>query len=159
MEFIINEWYLDWHRPDASQEEQGKARIFLKWLQNSENRIVLLRNSPFTQKLNNYRSQYNYHPMSQIYLKMFFTQIFQNFNNCRIIETPPELPIEIEAILARPTEPPFTNIESDRYLFQSAETTNEKIIVTTDTKLIKHFENNGRFHLIHVEDFISQYNI
>jgi hypothetical protein len=59
--------------------------------------------------------------------------------------------------LLNPTVP--SNFASDRYLFQSAETTEEKIIVTTDTKLMKHFEGNGRFQLWIVEEFMSKFEI
>lgn len=159
MEFVINEWFLEWHKPDAQPEEQRKARAFTKWLINSENRIVLLNYSDFTQKLNKIRRDFDYHPMSHIYLKLFFSQIFLNEARCRILVKPPKLPNEIESILQRPEEPPLTNIESDRYLFESAETTEEKIIVTTDTKLINHFEKNDHFNLWHTDDFFNHHNI
>ena len=151
MEFVMNEWYLDWHRPDESPENQEKARKILAWLQTSEHRIIVLRGSPFHKKLNLYSSRIGY-PMA-MYLKVFFGKIFDDPVKCRILEEPPPLTTDIESKFE------VGNFASDRYLFQSAETTNEKIIVTTDTKLIKHFESNGQFHLIHVEDFISQYNI
>lgn len=163
MEFVINEWYLDWHNPkESTPEEQAKARVFLQWLQNNDHRIVVLLNTEFTKKLNGYRRDFSYHPMCSIYLKLFFSQIFFNPEKCRILETPLELPADIEEILKRPSEPPLTNIENDRYLFQSAEaieTTEEKIIVTTDTKLMKHFEGNGRFQLWSVEEFMTKFGI
>ena len=159
MEFVINEWFLEWHKPDASSEEQRKARMFSTWLLQSEYRIVVLLDSPFTKKLNNYRRVYNYHPMSSIYLKLFFSQIFMNTEKCRILEAPPSLLPEIDAILKRPIDSPLTNIESDRYLFESAETTEGKIIVTTDTKLMAHFEGNGRYQLWSVEDLIVKFGI
>lgn len=159
MEFVINEWFLEWHKPDAKPEEQRKARAFTNWLIKSEHRIVLLKNSNFTQKLNNIRRDFDYHPMSNSYLKLFFSQVLMNPERCRIVDEPPNLPNEIETILTRPEEPPLTNIESDRYLFESAETTKEKIIVTTDTKLIKHFENNEHFQLWHTDDFFNHHNI
>ncbi|MFN0035735.1 MAG: hypothetical protein ACKVUS_11760 [Saprospiraceae bacterium] len=159
MEFVINEWYLDWHTPGAISEEQRKARVFMRWLLKSEHRIVVLKNCDFTQKLNRFRRDFDYHPMCGIQLKIFFTQIFMNAEKCRIVDAPPELPPEIEAILNRPSESPLTNIESDRYLFESAETTEEKIIVTTDTKLMAHFEGNGRYQLWSVEELIANFEI
>ena len=157
MEFVINEWYLDWHRPDAAPSEQAAARKFLEWLQASEHRLVLLRDSPFIQKLHDHRRNFDYHPMSRIYLKLFFSQILDNPDRCRILEAPPVLPPDTEALLSRPLENPLTNYESDRYLFQSAETTEAKIIVTTDVKLMKHFEGNGRFQLWSVEEFWAKF--
>lgn len=151
MEFVINEWYLDWHRSDESPENQAKARKFLEWLRTSEHRIVLLRGSPFHQKLNQYSSRSGY-PMTQ-FLKVFFGKIFDNSDKCRILETPPDLPDDIREKLS------VGNFASDRYLFQSAETTEEKIIVTTDTKLMKHFEGNGRYQLWSVEKFMAKFEI
>lgn len=160
MEFVINEWYPVWHNPHKSTpEEQAKARTFLQWLQNNDHRIVVLLNTEFTKKLNDYRRDFSFHPMCSIYLKLFFSQIFINPDKCRILETPPELPADIEDILKRPPESPLTNIGSDRYLFQSAETTEEKIIVTTDVKLMKHFEGNGRYQLWSVEEFMTKFGI
>lgn len=151
MEFVINEWYLDWHRPNESSENQAKARRFLEWLRTSEHRIVLLRGSPFHRKLNLY-SSYSGFPMTQ-FIKVFFGKIFDNSDKCRIIETPPELPADILDKLS------VGNFASDRYLFETAETTEEKIIVTTDTKLTKHFEGNGRFQLWSVEEFMTRFKI
>ena len=159
MEFVINEWFLEWHKPTASSEEQRKARVFTNWLLTSKHKIVVLRHCDFTQKLNRLRRDFNYHPMCGQQLKIFFTQVFMNTEKCRIVEIPPELPAKIEEILDRPTESPLTNIESDRYLFESAETTEEKIIVTTDVKLINHFEGNGHYQLWSVDDFFEKFEI
>ena len=159
MEFVINEWFLEWHKPSATAEEQRIARLFTSWLLKSENRIVVLRNCDFTQKLNTIRRNFGYHPMAGLQLKHFFSQVIMNPERCRIVDDPPELPPEIEAILERPTATPLTNIESDRYLFESAETTQEKIIVTTDIKLVAHFEGNGRYQLWSVEELIERFGI
>ncbi|MBV6439146.1 MAG: hypothetical protein EPGJADBJ_00782 [Saprospiraceae bacterium] len=154
MEFVINEWYLDWHNPKISTpEEQSKARIFLQWLQNNQHRIVVLVNTNFTQKLNDYRRDFSFHPMCSIYLKLFFSQIFINPDKCRILDESSSLPADIEEKLS------VGNFVSDRYLFQSAEATEEKIIVTTDTKLMKHFEGNGRYQLWSVEEFMNKFDI
>jgi hypothetical protein len=159
MEFVINEWFLEWHKPDATSEEHRKARVFTSWLLKSDHRIVVLKNSDFTLKLNAIRRNFSYHPMSGIQLKLFFSQIYMNTDKCRIVEVPPALTPEIEAILKRPIASPLTNIESDRYLFESAESTEEKIIVTTDTKLVAHFKGNGRYELWSVEELIAKFEI
>jgi hypothetical protein len=159
MEFVINEWFLEWHKPDATPEEQQKARTFTKWLINSEHRIVMLRDSDFTRKLNQIRRDFNFHYMSNLELKLFFSQVIINPARCRIIDEPPVLPDETIAILKRPSEPPLHNIESDIYLFEAAEATIEKIIVTTDTKLIDHFEGQKLFKLWNTEDFFLQLEI
>jgi len=51
------------------------------------------------------------------------------------------------------------NFESDKYLFETAMliTNNEKIIVTTDKRLIKHVQEISSFKLIHLDDFLDKY--
>ena len=93
------------------------------------------------------------------YLKLFFTAVFINPERCRWVSDPPILSLETEEILKRPTDLPLTNIESDRYLFEAAQTTEEKIIVTTDVKLMKHFEGNGLFQLWSADDFFLHFDI
>ena len=151
MEFVINEWFLDWHRPSAGPIDQQRARDFVGWLLESEHRIVLLRQSPFTQKLNAYRREFHYHPMCQLYLKIFFSQVVENPDKCRILETAPMLPEETEARLA------VGNFGSDRYLFQSAADTAQRLIVTTDQKLIDHMNQKDGFNLILPEELFQIY--
>jgi len=151
MEFVINEWFLDWHRPDASAEDQQRARVFVAWLLQSDHKIVLLRQSPFTKKLNDYRRQFPYHPMCQQYLKIFFSQIFGDPDKCRILETAPTLSEEMETKLA------VGNFGSDRYLFQSATDAAQKIIVTTDQRLIRHISLTDGFNLLSTDDFFRDY--
>lgn len=157
MEFVINEWFLDWHRSGATPEEQVRAFRFLDWLLQSQNRIVILRTSNFIRKLHQLRRDGSVSPLCQLKLKVFFGQILENPERCRIIEVPPALSPEIEALLERPVEAPFHNKESDRYLFQTAQATNEKIIVTTDRKLIEHMGNTDNFHVILADDFFAKY--
>lgn len=159
MEFVINEWYLDWHRPTATAQEQSQARAFLQWLIASEHRIVLLRQSPFTQKLHTLRSDFPQFLMAQLHLKLFFSQVFENSVRCRVLEAPPDLSEEVETQLARPEEPPLHNLASDRYLFQSAAATEERIIVTTDTKLIARMNGVDNFRLIFADDFFAEHGI
>lgn len=145
MEFVFNEWFLDWHSPkDASAEEKRKVNRIFSWLLlQGEHRLILLTESPFMDKLNKYRKDFDYDPFCRKSLKIFFSQIFSNQARCRQIEIAPGLDQKTEQLL----EVEGTNFASDHYLFQSAETSEDKIIVTTDQKLIEHFKNNERFQL------------
>lgn len=120
-------------------------------MQTSEHSITILRGSPFHKKLNLYSSRIG-DPMVML-LKVFFGTIFNDPTQCRILEEPPPLPEDIEEKLR------IGNFASDRYLFQSAEATEEKTIVTTDIKLINHFEGNGRYRLWDVEEFMTKFKI
>lgn len=161
MEFVFNEWFLNWHSPlEATPEQRKTVHRIINWLiGQQDHRLVVMNRSPFMDKLNLFRKDFDYDPFCRNSLKTFYAQIIINLTICRQVEKPPQLPPDIEELLQRPTEPPFTNIESDRYLFESAETTHEKIIITTDEKLIGHFAQSERFRLWTVDDFLKKLNI
>lgn len=89
--------------------------------------------------------------MCQLYLKIFFSQVVENPDKCRILETAPMLPEETEARLA------VGNFGSDRYLFQSAADTARRLIVTTDQKLVAHMDQKDGFNLILPEELFQNY--
>lgn len=156
MDFVFNEWFLDWRSPkDSTAEERQQVNRIFKWLLQSEHRLVVLVDSPFMDKLNRYRKDFDYDPFCRESLKMFFSGIFLNRNKCLQVETPPLLDDRTEELLAEEGR----NFASDRYLFQSAEISGEKIIVTTDQKLIEQFSGQNRFNLWTVEKLLSTFEI
>ena len=157
MEIVFNEWFLDWHRPDAIDDERKRVDHILDWLIESDCQLVILQKSPFLQKLFAYRKRFDFDPFCRKRLKIFSNAMLSaNKSKCRLITEAPALGESIERLL-NPSKP--SNFASDRYLFQSAESTDEKIIITTDTKLMKHFEGNGRYQLWSVEEFMTKFEI
>lgn len=119
MEFVFNEWFLDWHSPkDANAEEKRNVNRIVNWLLQSEHRLIVLTDSPFMDKLNRYRRGFDYDPFCRKSLKMFFSQIFSNRAKCRQIEMPPTLDQKTEQLL----EAEGRNFISDRYLFNPPKT-------------------------------------
>lgn len=153
MEFVFNEWFLDWHLPNSVSEKKRNVRHIFEWLLASkEHRLVVLSPSPFIKKLNDFRKAHS-SGFTGGALKEFISGVLLSRERCRLLEIPPELPPDILEKLS------IGNFASDRYLFEAAETTAEKIIVTTDTKLMKHFEGNGRYQLWSVEEFMAKFGI
>ncbi|MBL7797985.1 MAG: hypothetical protein JNJ90_15950 [Saprospiraceae bacterium] len=151
MELVVNEWFLDWHSPNASMEEQKHAGLFLKCLLENDHKLVLLRESPFMQKLHTYRKAFDFYIPARLSLKTFFSNILNNSDKCRIVENALPLPAELEDKLSQ------GNFSSDRYLFESAQETEQKIIVTTDQRLIAHIGQTDNFRLITFEDFFQNH--
>ncbi|MCC6410632.1 MAG: hypothetical protein IT270_03170 [Saprospiraceae bacterium] len=152
MDLVFNEWFLEWHRPDASMEEKQKVRCLTDWLLKNEHRLVVLKKSPFINKLNDFRRIYS-SGFTGIALKTFYTSIVLNSDNCLLIEEPPALPTETTNLLS------VGNYKSDTYLFESAYVSADKIIVTTDEKLRKQFENQQLFQLWSVDELMKHFNI
>ncbi len=60
MDLVFNEWFLDWRSPkDATTEEKRQVNRIFKWLLQSEHRLVVLVDSPFMDKLNRYRKDFD----------------------------------------------------------------------------------------------------
>ncbi len=151
MELVINEWFLEWHKSNASMVEQQQARMFLNCLLHSNHTLVVMRESPFMQKLHTFRRRFDYHMPCRLSLKTFFNAILYNSEKCRIVENAPPLTGEMEDKLSQ------GNYSSDRYLFESAQETEEKLIVTTDHKLIKHIGQTDNFKLLTFEEYFQNY--
>ncbi len=103
------------------------------------------------QKLHTYRKVFDYYNPARLSLKTFFNSILNNSDKCRIVENAQPLAEELEHKLSQ------GNFSSDRYLFESAQETERKIIVTTDEKLIAHIGQTDNFRLITFEDFFQNH--
>jgi len=147
MDFVINEWFLDWYRPDATAAEQKSVRVFFHHFLLSDHKIVVLQNSPFLQKLHRYRSTFDYDIPCRLALKNFFSTVLQNPEKCVVLQVATALPSVLESKLLT------GNYASDQYLFQAAQATDDKIIVTTDRKLVEHIGPNEGFNFYNVESF------
>lgn len=66
------------------------------------------------------------------------------------------LPNDIEQQLTRPQTPPLNNFESDRYLFEAAIFGQDRIIISTDLKLIKAMEG-ASVQVVELADFLKTY--
>ncbi|MFZ4635122.1 MAG: hypothetical protein ACOYNO_13030 [Saprospiraceae bacterium] len=147
MDFVINEWFLDWHRPDALAVEKKEVYVFFQRFLRSNHKIVVLQNSPFLQKLHRYRSTFDYDIPCRLALKNFFSAVLQNPEKCVVLQGATALPSVLESKLLT------GNYASDQYLFQAAQATDDKIIVTTDRRLVEHIGPNEGFNFYDVETF------
>lgn len=98
-------------------------------------------------KLHQYRQTYDYDLFCRQNLKLFFSAILQNLQKSIILHQPPDLSPSLERKLET------GNFSSDRYLFQCAQSTQQKIIVTTDQRLVEHIGINEGFRFMDVASF------
>ncbi len=155
MQFVFNEWFLDWHKSSATKEETQKVKCIFAWYRKSEHVLVILNDSPFITKLNKLRKGEDAYAdnfaISQ--LKVFYR--IKEFDPDRVLslDDAPKLDEQTMALLSR------GNYMSDRYLFETAMGSVDKIIITTDEKLRKQFANQQLFQLWSVDQFMNHFNI
>jgi hypothetical protein len=157
MEYVVNEWLLDYFTYNDGTVERKKLFKFLAHLSSNDDVIIVRIPSPFRKKLYDYANVLQNDHKKYKCLKWFITNIFLNSDKCKIFyewEYPtPSLSANLNSRLNQ------GNFGSDRYLFETAMfiTKNEKIIITTDEKLVEHVKEISEFKLILLDDFLKKY--
>lgn len=127
MEIVVNEWLLDYLRTDAQADETRLAIRFVNaWVEKCD-KIVIRKDSPFTQKFYDYMGQAEQYAVSRKHFRKLFELLFLNsdktkiLDDCDISEIPEDLASKIPA--------------DDRYLIELWYSVLDSVVVTTDAKL------------------------
>lgn len=155
MEFVVNEWLMEYLKPDAPDAHRDLAERFLqRFSQRPQDKIFVREPSPFLNKALRYPKEYkNYESASRPY-QNFIKFILLDPQKCERIDVEVvELPTEILEKLNQSN----TNYASDTYLFEAASFTEHKIIVTTDEKLARQMQDIEVFRVILLTDFLENY--
>ena len=156
MEYVVNEWLLDYFRYNDGTAEKEKLYKFLAYFSSNDDVIIVRIPSPFSKKLYDYANVLQNDHEKYQHLKLFINIILDS-DKCKIFpewEYPtPSLSANLNSKLNQ------GNFGSDRYLFETAMfiTKNEKIIITTDAKLVEHVKEISEFKLILLNDFLEKY--
>lgn len=126
MEFVVNEWLLDFLLPDADPQNKSMAIQFLEAAVKKGDKIVVRRPSPFFKKFYRYMKQFG----SDVGCKKrltYLNNLFHDSERTIIIDDADtnNLPADIENLVPA----------DDKYLVELALSCNDKIIITTDTRL------------------------
>jgi len=158
MHLVVNEWLPQYFLPSATRAEKLLLQQFLQCFIERGDKIVVRRPSEFNRKIYRYAKdlQANYEAVTPI--RNFIKLILEDSKRCEFVDDEFfNLPAAIEAKLKRPADSPLTNYESDRYLFEAALQTEEKIIVTTDAKLAAVMDDEKVFRVVLLDDFLQTY--
>jgi len=149
MEIVVNEWLLDYLRPDADLNETESADKFVKaWLEKSD-KVVIRRNSPFASKFYKYMYQSGGYPGCRKRFEVLF-HLFLDFDRTTIVDECgiKELPQDLTRIVP----------DDDKYLVELWHSVPGSVIVTTDAplrnKLIEH-DSSARIYLL--KEFLPTY--
>ena len=147
MNYVINEWFDEFMIPSAPEADKARLQAFLRKFYTESSKIVIGRETPFTQKFYKYFKQYeNDHVFKQRTTKIFHL-LFRDDLKTKIVETyeVKHLPPEILATLP----------SSDLYLIELANTVPDSIIVTEDNRLIDAVICNPVVKIMHLDEYIS----
>ncbi len=154
MEFVVNEWLMEYMRPNANEEHRQLAERFLeRFTKRTHDKIFIREPSPFLDKALRYPKNFRNYEIVAVY-QNFIKFILLNPQKCKRIDIETiVLPLEVVEKLNEPT----TNYISDTYLFEAATCTRDKIIVTTDEKLVIQMQDLEEFKVILLTDFLENY--
>ena len=148
MEIIVNEWLLDYMRPNAD-EEKTKMAQFVNTVVKKCDKIVIRRPSRFTEKFYTYMKIYGYDTRFKERFSKLNKLLFHNPDKTIIVDDADLgiLPIEIEGKV-----PP-----KDKYLVELAYFSKDKIIITTDNPLKEKLQDGQNIKVYLFEEFIQNY--
>jgi hypothetical protein len=149
MEIIVNEWLLEYLRPDAQKSERTAAIQFLNAFVKKCDKIVIKRKSPFVNKF------YDYSKRSEqdIDCKQRFSMVYKllfRASDRTIIADDNELQALPEDIAAK------TPVD-DTYLIELWYSKQERIVLTTDTKLKEKLKDVPDLKICLLEEFLQEY--
>lgn len=127
MEIVVNEWLLDYLRPDAKEEDKNLAMKFVNsWVQNCH-KVVIRRNSPFTSKFYRYMGQSGGDIACRQRFSKLFGVLFLDPERTRILDD-----CDVKAL---PKDLADKIPSDDKYLIELWHSVPGSVVVTTDEKL------------------------
>lgn len=148
MEFVVNEWFIEYATPDVGENEKKLFDGFFKAFLSKEDRLVVHLNSEFIRKLRRYNKTFQRYPEMRIF-RQIVQMIFLDSNKAKLV---PEIQLENDILNLT-----IGTFESDRYLFEAAEQSDSKIIVTTDERLQQQVSAISRYNVRLLNDFMKTY--
>jgi len=149
MEIVVNEWLLDYMRPDSEDSDKIKVSKFVNaWVEKCD-KVVIRRTCQFTSKFYHHMKKFGW----DIDFKKRFTKLdhllFRNSDKTIIVEEfdIKKLPKEIEE------KTPL----DDKYLIELAYSSRDKTIVTTDQRLKKKLHDDVDLKIYLLEEFLGGY--
>lgn len=155
MELVVNEWLPEYLRPNAAEQEKQLVEQFLNSFMQRTDLLFVKDPSPFLDKIQRFQKEYDYDLKAREAFKLFIKHILRNPEKCTLLMEGEIIALPM-ATLEKLNEE-GTNFSSDTYLFEAANSTADKTIITTDVKLQRQMANDKTFQVVLLEDFLKDY--
>lgn len=158
---VINSWLAHFGIPKKTTDEQRIVRDkVLSILKERGIVYVIVHENQLYKKLTQFEALASSRNEET---RKYFKDIIMNFFNEDItifkskFDVPDKLEDEIELLLPEPNDTNKTNYYKDRFLFEAAYLSTERIIITTDTRLKDKFANQNFYRIVLLEEFINEH--
>lgn len=149
MEIVVNEWLLDYLRPDAKGCDMDLAIKFVNaWVKKSD-KVVIKKPSPFVSKF--------YHYMKQFGWNQQFKERFSKLHKLLFLDSEKTIIAEDSDIEYLPEEVKSKTPPDDEYLIELAYSKQDRIIVTTDARLQDRLKGEAGLKIHLLQEFLHNY--
>jgi hypothetical protein len=149
MEIIINEWLLEYLRPDATKTDRVAAIQFVNALVRRCDKMVIKRKSPFANKLCAYVYSFGWDACSRKRFSDLYKLVFLDSDKTIIADESDlqDLPEDIAA----------KTPEDDKYLIELWYSNQDRIVLTTDAKLRDKLKDIPSLKICLIQEFLKEY--
>ncbi len=148
MEIVVNEWLLDYLRPDAEKSHNKLAVRFIEnWVRGCY-RVVIRKQSPFSKKLFDYMKQSEPSPSMHRPFSKLHKLLFRDSDKTLIVDEP-----DIKGL------PEYLKVKTpgdDKYLVELSYSGTARVIVTTDTRLKDALQDEPHIKIYLLEEFLRE---
>ncbi len=150
MEIVVNEWLLEYLRPDAQESDRATVIQFLNVFVQKCDKLVIKRESRFTRKF------YDYSKRSEQFVntKPFFSMLHRLFRDAdrTVIADDSDLQ-ELPGDIAKKTPC------DDKYLIELWYAKQDRMVLTTDAKLKDKLKDVPGLRISLLEEFLPNYRV
>jgi rRNA-processing protein FCF1 len=148
MEIIVNEWLLEYLRPDAQESNRVAAIQFLNAFVKKGDKIVIKRNSRFIEKFHDYSKRSE----QFVNLKPLFSMLHLLFR-----DSDKTVIVYDDELLELPDDIATKTPADDVYLIELWYSNQERIVLTTDAKLKERLKDVPNLKICLLGEFLQQY--
>jgi len=146
MQFVVNEWLLDFLVPNTDKDKIRAVNKFIRFISENDDQIVIGRNNNFVSKFHHFMKQYGWDADFKQRFKKLRHLLFYDSTRTLIIEK--DDLATVDAAIASHTP------DDDVYLVELAFSTQDRKIVTTDTRLKSALKNVPEIDVILLSEFM-----
>jgi hypothetical protein len=151
MIIVVNEWLLDYLRPDSEKPQRDLALKFVNsWVKKCD-KVLIKRPSPFVKKFYTYMKQCGWDCDFKNRFKKMRELLFYNPDKTIIIDENEIRPL--------PERIEQKNLGDDRYLIELAYSTPDAIILTTDERLKEKLKDESDLKIYLLTEFMQGYQL
>ena len=148
MQFVVNEWLLEYLTPNADEDNFKKVNKFIEYISGQSHKIVIGRKNPFITKFYKFSKEYSWNESSNKNFKKLHNLLFRDSERTLIIED--------NELYKIPEELKNKTHSKDIYLIELALSTEDKIIITTDSKLKEMLKDVNDLNIELLDDFLNK---